>query len=121
MEEKINKNEKIIKIIAKWFLIAVVLFFIIQLCGGIVIKVVTDSDNKGSFDKFQSDYIGHWYNGTFFINMMVSENFETKETYKNYVKEKEQNEMLKTSNTVNHISMIITISLLILCFAFTVR
>lgn len=116
MEEKIKKNEKIIKFIAKWFLIAVVLFFIIQLCGGIVIKTVTGSDNKTSYERFQSDYIGHWYNGTFFINMMISENFENKDTYKNYIKEIEQNEVRKTSNTISYISMIITLSLLIFCF-----
>jgi hypothetical protein len=38
-------------------------------------------EQQTSFEKYKDNYIGHWYDGTFFINMTVDENYESKEKY----------------------------------------
>ena len=116
MNDKIKKNEKTINFILKWFLIAIVLFIIIQTAGGIVIKAATEPSNRESYEKFQDDYIGHWYNGTFFINMMVSENFENKDTYIQYKKEFTENKIIKVTNIISNITGIFAYAFLILAF-----
>ena len=81
MIKDIDKVNKTIHFIEKWFIIGLVLFFIIQVGGYIVIEKVLYGDVQEFSEDFQEDYIGHWYDGTYFINMTISENFESKEKF----------------------------------------
>ena len=50
-----------------------------------------DQKIKEQVEEYSEDYIGHWYDGTFFINMTVSENFDNQETYQEMQTEKHNN------------------------------
>ena len=84
-KDKLEKRNKTIHIIEKWFIIGIILFLVIQVGCLAVIKATLPKEQQSTFsegmDNFQEDYIGHWYNGTYFINMMISENFESKAKY----------------------------------------
>ena len=84
MIKDIDKMSKIIHFIEKWFIIALILFLIIQVGCISIINLVAPESMKIDTDEmseYQKDYIGHWYDGTFFINMTVSENFQSMEKY----------------------------------------
>ena len=76
-----DKKTHFINFLEKWFIIAIVLFIIIQIGGGIIINATVPKEQQESFEKYNEDYIGHWYDGTFFINMTVDENYGSKEQY----------------------------------------
>ena len=80
MKDKDSKAH-FIHFLEKWFIIAIVLFIIIQIVGGIIINATVPKEEQESFEKFKEDYIGHWYDGTFFINMTVDENYGSQEQY----------------------------------------
>lgn len=89
MVKDVDKMSKTIHFIEKWFIIALILFLIIQVgCISIINLVAPESMkiDKEEMDEYQKDYIGHWYDGTFFINMTVSENFESTEKYEKMLK-----------------------------------
>ena len=81
MKDKDNKTH-FIHFIEKWFIIGIVLFLIIQIGCGIVIKATVPQEQQGSFEKYNENYIGHCYDGTFFITMTVDENYGSQEQYK---------------------------------------
>ena len=81
MKKSIEEKNKTIHFIEKWFIIGIILFIVIQLGGGIIIHMTVPKEYQESIEKHDNDYIGHWYNGTFFINMTVHENFESQEKY----------------------------------------
>ena len=80
MKDKDSKTH-FIHFLEKWFIIAIVLFVIIQKGTGIIINATVPKEQQESFEKFNEDYIGHWYDGTFFINMTVDENYGSQEQY----------------------------------------
>lgn len=80
MKDKDNKAH-FIHFLEKWFIIAIVLFIIIQIGGGIIINATVPKEQQESYEKYKEDYIGHWYDGTFFINMTVDENYGSQEQY----------------------------------------
>ena len=80
MKDKDSKAH-FIHFLEKLFIIAIVLFIIIQIGGGIIINATVPKEQQESFEKYQEDYIGHWYDGTFFINMTVDENYGSQEQY----------------------------------------
>ena len=80
MKDKDSKAH-FIHFLEKWFIIAIVLFIIIQIGGGIIINATVPKEQQESFEKYKEDYIGHWYDGTFFINMTVDENYGSQEQY----------------------------------------
>ena len=81
MKVKDNKDH-FIHFIEKWFIIGIVLFIIVQITAGIIIKSTFPEEQKESYERYQDNYIGHWYDGTFFITMTVDDNYETQEKYK---------------------------------------
>ena len=80
MKDKESKAH-FIHFLEKWFIIAIVLFMIIQIGCGIIINATVPKEQQESFEKYKEDYIGHWYDGTFFINMTVDENYGSQEQY----------------------------------------
>lgn len=80
MKDKDSKAH-FIHFLEKWFIIAIVLFIIIQIGCGIIINATVPKEQQESFEKYKEDYIGHWYDGTFFINMTVDENYGSQEQY----------------------------------------
>lgn len=85
MDSKIEKRNKVIHIIEKWFIIGIILFVVVQLTALSIINFIVppeDRVSEESFDNYQEEYIGHWYCGTFFINMEVPDHFENKGVYK---------------------------------------
>lgn len=80
MKDKDSKAH-FIHFLEKWFIIAIVLFIIIQIGCGIIINATVPKEQQESFEEFKEDYIGHWYDGTFFINMTVDENYGSQEQY----------------------------------------
>ena len=117
MDNKIEKKNKTIHFIEKWFIIGIILFVIIQLGCLTVIKMTLPKDQRELFDKemgeFQEDYIGHWYNGTYFINMMISENFDSKDKYDEMITLKEKDSLSKTCYYVGTSACIIALVLII--------
>ena len=92
MDDKLEKRNHFIHFIEKWFIIGIILFIVVQLTAIGIINMITPKSQKltnEQYEKYNKDYIGHWYNGTFFINMTVKENFESIENY---------NEMLENQN-----------------------
>jgi len=81
MNKKVDKKDHLIHFIEKWFIIGLVLFVIIQIGCGIIIKTTVPKEYQASYEKHDENYIGHWYDGTFFINMTVDENYESREKY----------------------------------------
>lgn len=118
MDNKIEKKNKTIHFIEKWFIIGIILFIAIQVGCLAVIKMTLPKDQRESFDKemgeFQEDYIGHWYNGTYFINMMISENFDSKEKYDEMISIKENDALSKTCYYTGTAASIIGLVLIII-------
>ena len=77
---KDNKTH-FIHFLEKWFIIGIVLFVVIQIGSGIIIKTTIPKEYQEAMEKYDDNYLGHWYDGTFFINMTVNENYESKEKY----------------------------------------
>lgn len=90
MKKDLEKKNNFIHFIEKWFIIGIILFLVIQLGAKVIIdnfvfkEKSISSEQSENYDK---DYIGHWYNGTFFINMTVKDNFESQEKYDEMNKE----------------------------------
>ena len=87
---KLEKKNHFIHFIEKWFVIGIILFLIIQLTAVGIVDIFVPKNqrlNNKQYEEYNKDYIGHWYNGTFFINMTVKENFETTENYEIMIKE----------------------------------
>ncbi len=80
MKVKDNKDH-FIHFLEKWFIIGIILFIIIQISGGTIIKATMPKEQRESYENYTDNYIGHWYDGTFFINMTVDENYESQEKY----------------------------------------
>ncbi len=95
MDEKLKKKNHFIHFIEKWFIIGIILFIIIQLTALKIIDAFIPKNQRLNYDQYEEydkDYIGHWYNGTFFITMTVNENFESQEKYEE-MNEKCQNDL----------------------------
>ena len=106
---KKDNNKNFIHFLEKWLIIGIVLFLIIQITGGIIIdKTITQQKNN----EFWDDYIGHWYNGTFFINMTVDENFESMEKYKEMNEKMNNNLVRNISYYAGSISSIVALILI---------
>ena len=82
MKKEIDKKDHFIRFLEKWFIIGIVLFIIVQIGCSIIIKATIPKEQQDSFERYQENYMGHWYDGTFFINMTIDENYESKEKYK---------------------------------------
>lgn len=80
MKVKDNKDH-FIHFLEKWFIIGIILFIIIQISCGTIIKAVMSKEQQESYENYTDNFIGHWYDGTFFINMTVDENYESQEKY----------------------------------------
>ena len=81
MKKDVDKKDHFIHFIEKWFIIAIVLFVVIQVGCGLIIKATVPKEYQETMEKHDENYLGHWYDGTFFINMTVDENYESKEKY----------------------------------------
>ena len=81
MKVKDNKDH-FIHFLEKWFIIGIILFIVVQISAGLIIKSTFPDEQKESYERYQDNYIGHWYDGTFFITMTVDDNYETQENYK---------------------------------------
>ena len=74
MDEKVKKKNDFIHFIEKWFIIGIVLFVIIQLTAIGIVNLFIPKEQRvpdEQYEEYNEGYIGHWYNGTFFINMRV--------------------------------------------------
>ena len=76
-----DKKDHFIHFIEKWFIIGIILFVIVQLTAGIYIRATVPKEALEVYDKYQDNYIGHWYDGTFFIEMNVDDNYGSQEKY----------------------------------------
>lgn len=115
MNKKLEKRNDFIHFIEKWFIIGVILFFIIQLTGLGIIKIITPENQRLSdeeWETYEKDRIGHWYNGTFFINMTVEENFDSKEKYEEMLNKYNNDLKHKICYISGTILMITSISLI---------
>ena len=81
MKKEIDKKDHFIHFIEKWFIIGLILFVVIQVGGKIIINATIPKEFQESYEKHDENYLGHWYDGTFFINMTVDENYESREKY----------------------------------------
>ena len=81
MKVKDNKDY-FIHFVEKWFIIGIILFIVVQISAGVIIKSTFPNEQKESYERYQENYLGHWYDGTFFITMTVDDNYETQEKYK---------------------------------------
>lgn len=86
-----KEKEQFIHFIEKWFIIFIVLFIIIQLTALTVIDMFIPKDQKIRNEEYSEEYMGHWYNGTFFIEMTASNNYESIEDYKQEKKDYNNN------------------------------
>ena len=114
---RVDKKDHFIHFIEKWLIIAVVLFVIIQLTALTVINHFIPENQRlteEEQEEWSKDYIGHWYNGTFFISMTVSENFDSKETYNEFVNESENNSIRNICFVAGSICVAIGIVLLLI-------
>ena len=82
MKKDIEKKNKFIHFLEKWVVIGVILFLIIQIGGHIVLEKMYPEYYQSSKENFSEEYMGHWYSGTFFITMTVSDNFHNMKEYK---------------------------------------
>ena len=85
MKDEIENKNKTIHIIEKWTIIGIILFILVQAVAIKIVDMYLPKEqrlSKEQYDKYNEDYMGHWYCGTFFINMTVKENFDSLETYK---------------------------------------
>jgi hypothetical protein len=92
MKNDIEKRNKFIHFVERWLIIGIVLFIVVQLTALSVIKLFVPDEiqlTEEQYEEYDNDYIGHWYCGTFFINMTVDENFESMETYNTMMEESE--------------------------------
>ena len=76
-----DKHKHFVHFLEKWVIIFIILFVVIQIGGGIIIHIITPEDEKSSLEEYDKEYMGHWYDGTFFIEMTVKENFNNYEEY----------------------------------------
>ena len=115
MNEKLEKRNHYIHFIEKWVLIGIILFIIVQLTAIGIINIFTPKSQRlteNQYEEYNKDYIGHWYNGTFFINMTVKENFESFEKYDEMI-EKQHNDLgSKICSTLGGVTLITSLSLL---------
>ena len=81
MKKNIDKKDHFIHFLEKWFIIGIILFIIIQIGCGIIIKATVPKEYQETMESYNDNYIGHWYDGTFFINMTVDENYDSKDKY----------------------------------------
>lgn len=118
MNEKLEKRNHFIHFIEKWFIIGIILFIIVQLTAIGFINMVTPKSQRLSdkqYEEYNKDYIGHWYNGTFFINMTVKENFESQKKYSEMIEERRNDIRTKICSIAGGVAM--AASLLLLCIA----
>ena len=80
MKDK-EKKEHFIHFIEKWIIIGLVLFILVQVSARIIIDATVPKEYQKAHEEYTENYLGHWYDGTFFINMTVDENYESKEKY----------------------------------------
>ena len=80
MKDK-EKKEHFIHFIEKWIIIGLVLFILVQVSARIIIDATIPKEYQKAHEEYTENYLGHWYDGTFFINMTVDENYESKEKY----------------------------------------
>ena len=66
-------------------------------------------EQQESFEKYKEDYIGHWYDGTFFINMTVDENYGRAfiTLYYDHDLEKEEIDYMKQIGYENFVNSVI--------------
>ena len=84
MNDNLEKRNHYIHFIEKWFIIGIILFIVVQLTAIGIVNIFTPKNqrlNDKQYEEYDKDYIGHWYNGTFFINMTVKENFENSNSH----------------------------------------
>ena len=115
--ENVKKKNKFIHFIEKWMIIGIILFVIVQLTAITIVNIFApDSEkiNMEEYEEYNKDYLGHWYNGTFFINMTVSENFESPEKYEEMLKEKNNDVRSKICFVGGGITTLATIVLIII-------
>lgn len=93
--KNIDKTNHFIHFVEKWVVIGLILFLIIQVGGYVVFEKVLYGDTQESSEDFNQDYIGHWYDGTYFINMTVEENFDSVDSYKKLNYEYDNNTIVK--------------------------
>ena len=114
MNKDLEKKNKFMHFIEKWFIIGIILFVLVQISVGIIIKMNTKESDQESFEEYNKDYIGHWYSGTFFINMTVKENFESYEKYEEMNQEYDKDNIVKICKVIGGISMLTGLGLLII-------
>ena len=117
MNEKLERRNQLIHFIEKWFIIGIILFIIVQLTAIGFINMFTPKSERLSdknYEEYNKDYIGHWYNGTFFINMTVKENFESLEKYEEMIEKENSNLGSRICNITCSACLISSLVLLII-------
>lgn len=64
----------------KWIIIALIIFIVVQVLGMFIMKLIDPSISE-SVDKYKETYMGHWYCGTFFIEMKAEDHFASLNDY----------------------------------------
>ena len=96
--DNIDKKNHFIHFIEKWLIISLILFVVIQLTAITVIDHFIPEDQRlteEDYKEWSKDYIGHWYNGTFFISMLVEDHFDSIESYEQMRKDYRSDEVAK--------------------------
>ena len=115
MNDNLEKRNHYIHFIEKWFIIGIILFIVVQLTAIGIINIFTPKSQRlteNQYEEYNKDYIGHWYNGTFFINMTVKENFESFEKYDEMIKKQHSDLGSKICSTLGGLTLITSLSLL---------
>lgn len=58
MKVKDNKDH-FIHFVEKWFIIGIILFIVVQIFAGIIIKSTFPDEQKESYERYQDNYLGH--------------------------------------------------------------
>lgn len=120
MKNDLEKKNNFIHFLEKWVIIGVILFIIVQLGAGMIIHMTTPKEQQKSIEEYDKDYIGHWYNGTFFINMTVKENFESQDKYDEMIEEQNNNSISNVCSVAGGV-FLATSAVLLLVAAFRER
>lgn len=111
--ENLEKRKRIVHFIEKWLIIFIVLFVIVQVSCGIIINKMVPDDSKESVAEYDKNYMGHWYIGTFFIEMNVDDNFKSYEDYEKLINYRKTNSISNACYILGSISFVISLTLLV--------
>ncbi len=112
--KKIANDDKLhfIHFLIKLIFIGTIFFFIVEIGTSSIIKLLYPDLELNSY--LSNDFIGHYYCGTFFIEMLISKNFKSVKAYELFLNKSKLTPILHIFSNI--ITTILTITILILIY-----